>query len=129
LGSAHRACLLLRASGKRRDCGVALRFLHEPAHRSSGDVVPLGDLRQAHAGTTVLDNLFAVHIESSATDLATLTTCSRHATADALYQKCPFHLAQHRDNAEECPSQRPDVSNASRSDTNWTPHESSSSRT
>jgi len=34
----------------------------------------LGDLRQAHAGTTVLDNLFAVHIESSATDLSAFCT-------------------------------------------------------
>src|SRR5579864_1251861 len=67
--------------------------------------MPLGDLRQAHAGTTVLDNLFAVHIESRSSDLATFGTGASHATAYTLDQKCPFHLAQHRNNAEESPSQ------------------------
>lgn len=37
-------------------------------------------------------------------DLSTFCAGTSHATAYSLY-KCPFHLPQHRHDAEECPSQ------------------------
>ena len=78
----------------------------------------LGDLRQAHAGATVSNDLLAIHVESRTPDLPSFCTGASHTTSDPLDQQRSLHLAQHRDDARNARPNAPDVSNASRNDTN-----------
>jgi hypothetical protein len=57
----------------------------------------LGDLRQAHAGTTVSDHLLPIHVQTRSPDLPAFRTGAGHPTAYSLYKKRSFHLAEHCD--------------------------------
>ena len=49
-----------------------------------------------------MDHLLAVHVEPRPPDLPPLGAGASHTTSDPLDQQRPFHLAQHRDDSEEC---------------------------
>jgi hypothetical protein len=68
--------------------------------------VLLGDLRQRHAGTAILDDLRTIQVEPRTPDLAALQPCPTHACPNSFDDQTSFQFGDGADDHDDCSTKR-----------------------